>query len=163
MPSVQCPRCAKRLTVSDWAPPMLTCPDCLARVPNPQGVQSSAPHPSAMPRRVIPIEQQIERDSRAAGFALWAMAALLAGGALVTFQVPGLRNLAVGMGGVAALVVVTAVLQMSFPESDEVQQLSATVGLAAGGCLKVALILFGVLLLLIGTCAVMIMGSGWRG
>ena len=160
MPFLQCPRCAARLTVSDWAPPVLTCPDCLARLSNPGGARAGAQLPPPMPLRVIPVEQQVDRDARLAGFTLFALAAVLAGAAWLTLMVPFLRKIGIGIAVVFVLVLVTAILQLRYPHSVEVQHASEAMQSLAWTVLKIVLIIFGLVLLLLGTCAVILGGIG---
>jgi hypothetical protein len=57
MPILTCPSCGTRLTVSPSAPRRLTCPRCLAPVENPAAGQRA-------PLPVIPLDEQVQRDTR---------------------------------------------------------------------------------------------------
>ena len=158
MPTVTCPRCGRWLTVSESAPRVLSCPICLARIENPQGwAGGSTPPPLPLrPLRVIPIEQQVHQDASVASYLLFAVAAVLGGAAWLTLMLPGTRSFGLIIAAAFAFVLVTAIMQLRHPESEGVQKASAVIGMFAGGCFKIGLILLGVLLLLVGACAVLL-------
>jgi hypothetical protein len=176
MPSVTCPRCGQRLTVSEFAPPTLTCPRCLARGRNPYaldpatsaaaapgaGTRPPPPLPSygTPPRRVIPLEYQAHRDERGTVYLMFAMAAIFGVGAFLSFNLPTTRTIGAVLAAGCITVLVAAILQLRYPESEAVQQGTAVVGLMAAGCLKIGLIIVAVVLLLIGGCFVLVAGSG---
>src|SRR4051794_35033120 len=168
MNTVTCPRCGQRLTVSDHAPPVLTCPRCVARVPNPHarvagGTEAAdvpfatrvSGSPPPLPRHVLPFEHQVERDARRSSYVMFALGTVFAAGAVLSWLAFGASPVGTLLGVVAAVVVAAAILQLRFPENETVQQATGVVGLMAAGCAKVALIIFGVLLLLFGACAVL--------
>ena len=78
--TVICPQCGQRVTVSAAAPPILTCPTCLAKLDNPLAQVSPA-----MPRPVIPLEYQVERDTRAATATVIVLCTLLIVGGAFAF------------------------------------------------------------------------------
>ena len=102
-----CPRCRRVLTVSDAAPPVVTCPGCLAKI---ERATAEAPPQRVLP--VIPVDAQAERDSRVTVIALWLIGALVCAGViLMAARSVGagggggsLLCLVIGLGGVAALV-----------------------------------------------------------
>ena len=163
MPIVQCPRCGKRLTVSDWAPPVLTCPDCLARVENALATEIASAAPPPLPRRVIPleyraasVEYQAASDAGTAGILLFMLAALLLCAAWLTIHSAGIGPVPIVIVIVAALVLTTGVLRVKFPESREVQQASKAL-LAI--IVALFLVIGGIFLLLLGLCAMMMSGK----
>jgi hypothetical protein len=95
------------LTVSDAAPPVVTCPGCLARI---ERATAEAPPPRALP--VIPVDAQADRDSKLAVIALWVIGALVCAGVIITAarsvgaggSAGSLICLVIGLGGVAVLV-----------------------------------------------------------
>jgi hypothetical protein len=80
MPQLMCPRCQTKLTVSDTAPRLLTCPRCVAQLINPYATDPST---QIAPRPVIPLERQVSRDQSAGRGALIAIMILLAIGGIV--------------------------------------------------------------------------------
>jgi DNA-directed RNA polymerase subunit RPC12/RpoP len=87
--TLQCPSCGKTLTVSDAAPPRLTCPRCLAKIINDR--PRSMPHAA---RAVLPVDDQADRDSRITRAAVIAVLILLVGGAVAL--IPTARSAGVG-------------------------------------------------------------------
>jgi hypothetical protein len=125
--------------------------------------RQAAPHPLASLQPTwVPLGDQVDRDARNSGYALFALAAVLSVGAWFSFSAG--RGSIIGGVLVAAsvAVLVTAVLQLRYPESQRVQAASDAIGHMASGCFKIALILLGVLLLLMGACAVALSGLGRR-
>lgn len=97
-----CPRCRRLLTVSDSAPPVVTCPGCLARI---ERATAEAPPPRALP--VIPVDWQAERDRKLAIGAIWVVGVLACLGIVMMAFRTGLESLpclVIGFGGVALLV-----------------------------------------------------------
>src|SRR5439155_5387612 len=113
MPTVTCPRCGRWLTVSESAPPVLSCPICLARIENPQAQAPRAMPPPIpnQPRWVIPIEHQVHTDARAASYLLFALAVVLGAGAWLSMLVPGTRTIGIAVAAMCIIVLVTAILQ----------------------------------------------------
>jgi tetrahydromethanopterin S-methyltransferase subunit B len=146
------------MTVSDWAPSPLTCRICLGRIDNPYAPPSGTTPPTALPpRRVIPLEQQVAADTRAGSVLLFVLAAILGGAAVISFAMPALSRLSLGLAAVAALSLTTAILQLSFPQSEGVRVTASVLGHVAKAVLAGILILVAVLALLIGACFVLVM------
>jgi len=148
------------MTVSDWAPRVLTCRTCLGRVENPHGVPSGTPISATMPRRVIPIERQVAGDARLTSIVLFMLASVLAAAAVGSFKVPPFRRMSYGIGIVSAMTFLVATLQLIYPESPAIGAAADVFGKVAKGILAVILILIGVVLLLLGMCFVLVAGSG---
>jgi hypothetical protein len=153
------------MTVSEWAPRVLTCRNCLGRVENPYGMPPGtvAPQAALMPRRVIPIEQQIAGDSRIAVVLLYVLAALFGGAAALSASVTGGPRFAIGLGLVAVFAAGIATLQLVYPRSDEIRATADVFGKVAKVILAIILILVGIVLLLVGMCFVLMTGSYWHG
>jgi hypothetical protein len=162
MPNVVCPRCGTMMTVSDWAPMVLTCRNCLGRVENPHGVPPGTPIPTTIPRRVIPIEQQVAGDTRLTSIVLFALASLFAAAAVLSFQVPTFRRMSYGIGVVSVMTFVIATLQLIYPDSRPIAAAADVFGKVGKIILAIILILACVVALLIGACFVLIAGSGIR-
>ena len=94
---ITCPRCGESLTLSENAPPLVTCPRCLAALVNP-----ASPLSGVRPVPVIPLDRQVERDTRIGTWVLISLLGLLTVAAIVTF---GARDAA---GGVFMLIVMAA-------------------------------------------------------
>jgi hypothetical protein len=77
---ITCPRCGQQLTVTESAPPRVTCPVCLAALVNPASPYSGVPRPVP----VIPLDHQVARDTRWVTWLIYALLALLAFMAIVT-------------------------------------------------------------------------------
>ena len=124
MPQLMCPRCQTKLTVSDAAPKLLTCPRCLAQLINPYAMEPST---QSAPRRVIPLEQQISRDQSLSRGGLIAIMVLLAIGGLVMIgqmhlgAIGTLLTLVLLTGAAAALVMIGL---RSKAESDAVSSMT---------------------------------------
>src|SRR4051794_1680208 len=86
MALLTCPNCGTRLTVSPAAPRRLTCPRCLGKIENPASAGAAAPMP-ALPMRVIPIEEQFDRDRSLADLGMIVLVCFLAIGAMLALQV----------------------------------------------------------------------------
>ncbi len=87
--TVICPRCGRSLTVSITAPMQLTCPRCLAKInrePTETEAETSAaplPLPAPSPRgpmRVLPLDEQANRDSRLGAVALLPLGLIISVG-----------------------------------------------------------------------------------
>jgi hypothetical protein len=153
------------------APPVLTCPNCLARVENPLGAQPGAatsvavgPLPSVAPLplhyRPYRLDQQVERDARRAGYALIGMVVVLAAGAIISFTFSGGTGVGVALAVAAAIVLAAAVERMRHPHGQgPAAEVAQAMGTFASGCFKVALIIVGIVLLLFGGCALLILTS----
>jgi hypothetical protein len=87
MPQVMCPRCHTKLTISDSAPRLLTCPRCVSQLINPYAGDPAA---QTAPRRVIPVEQQVSRDQSLSRGGLAAMMVLLTIGGIMMISRMGL-------------------------------------------------------------------------
>ena len=105
--TVVCPACLQALTVSENAPPKLTCPKCLAPLENPLGRGAHNP-----PIPVIPISQQTASDGRGATAALFVLIPILLCGIIVAFMSPevgsGLLIIIVITFGLVAYILVVA-------------------------------------------------------
>jgi hypothetical protein len=77
---ITCPRCGQQLTVTENAPPRVTCPVCLAALVNPASPHSGVPRPVP----VIPLDRQVARDTRWVTWLIYALLALLASMAIIT-------------------------------------------------------------------------------
>jgi hypothetical protein len=69
MARITCPRCGNALTVSENAPPRVSCPRCLAPLVNP-----ASPASGVRPVPVLPLDMQVERDTR---FGWWLLIGLI--------------------------------------------------------------------------------------
>jgi len=89
-----CQWCGTALSIAENAPRVLTCPKCLAKIRNPHLLTANdeqraalraqaQPPPPALPRPVIPIEEQTTRDLRGLRFAGAIFALLVVAGATV--------------------------------------------------------------------------------
>lgn len=86
---ITCTRCGQALTVTENAPPRVTCPNCLAALENPASRESGAPPP---PLPVLPLDTQVERDRRGVTFLAYGLIFLLLAGTFVTFMGGGVRS-----------------------------------------------------------------------
>jgi len=172
MTTLTCPRCHQRLTVSELAPRQLTCPNCLARLINPRWGEDPKPSKSlsedVRPRKVISLDRQVHRDMRSSIFVLAGTAAVFAAGAVISFKLPHGAKIGTILAVLAILAVATIVAQLRFDPDEPAGEVAANVGealaLVAGGCLKIGLIVLGLIALLLGSCAIMVLGSGkWHG
>ena len=99
---ITCPRCGLTLTVSEHAPPRVSCPRCLAALVNP-----ASPLSGVRPMPVIPLDRQVERDTRLSTFLTYGLLVVLAIAAAVTMVGGAPRAglfVALLLGGLAALV-----------------------------------------------------------
>jgi hypothetical protein len=78
MPTLACLRCGANISVSDDAPPRITCPRCLFLIENP-----NASLDLGRPRQVAPLEQQVKADLRLSGAAVLLATLLFAFGVLL--------------------------------------------------------------------------------
>ena len=173
MPSLFCPQCRCRLTVSDMAPSTLVCPRCLGPVPNPRSVESYEaglyPHAAAVtaaaarPPRLTPLYYEARTNARISAAMHFVIAAVLGASAFLTMRDAGPSPVGVLLTATCVVVLVVAVLQLMYPHSQKVQVAGGVVGSVAMGCFKVALTVIGVLLLLMGACAVLISGGNLFG
>jgi hypothetical protein len=171
MTTLICPRCQQRLTVSELAPKRLTCPNCLGALVNPHWSQTPAPtisvHMQMQPRRVFSVDHQVQRDARGTGLVLAGVAVLFAAASFISFNIPQGWKIGTGLALLAVLCVVTIFLQWRYSPDEPAGQIAAAVGdvlmTLAGGFLKIALIILGVIALLFGACALIFSGSNWHG
>jgi hypothetical protein len=84
--TVTCPACGQRLTVSASAPPWLTCPRCLGKIRNAAGGTGPSPSPAPAPVRVIPVEEQVDRDRTLAEIGMIVLICFLGVGAMLALQ-----------------------------------------------------------------------------
>jgi hypothetical protein len=115
MKPVQCPRCDLRWNIPDEAPRTITCPRCLAALNNPY-IASAAPpaaatsgdKPPPLPiRRVIPIDQQVHRDTKGSNAGLVVLVIIVAVGILGLFISIG-QGASVSVEGIIGLVAIAA-------------------------------------------------------
>src|SRR5689334_1713762 len=157
-----CPRCGQSLTVSERAPRELSCPNCLARVVNPGGREALAPprdssRPPPLPVRVIPLDYQVERDKRGVDVLLAIQALLFGAGAVASYLVPQMRELAFLLALACIALVVTTVVLARRSTTDVSARTIATVAKSlAGGCMLMGLLLAGIVLLVLGACALLL-------
>ena len=85
---ITCPRCGTELTVTENAPPSVTCPVCLSALVNPASPLSGVPRPVP----VIPLDRQVERDTRWVSYLVYGLLALLALAAILTLGRGNARN-----------------------------------------------------------------------
>src|SRR5690349_18929372 len=97
MKPVQCPTCDLQWNIPDDAPRIITCPRCLAALNNPYLAAEApsttqVPAPSAVstpsrppPLRVLPIETQVQRDSRVSAIGTIVIAVIILFGLLCMF------------------------------------------------------------------------------
>src|SRR3954469_2620931 len=64
MTRLKCPVCDLEWSTLNGAAPLITCPRCLTAVSNPNAA-SHATSPPPLPMRVLPLEHEVKRDSRA--------------------------------------------------------------------------------------------------
>jgi hypothetical protein len=76
------------LTVTENAPPRVTCPVCLSALVNPASPLSGVPRPVP----VIPLDRQVERDTRWVSYLVYGLLALLAFAAIMTLGRGNARN-----------------------------------------------------------------------
>ena len=98
-----CPRCGQSLTVSAQAPPRVSCPRCLAALVNPASPASGVPRPVP----VLPLDRQIERDTRLGGWLFAGTLALMSVAAFFTFVMGNGRDgwfVLLLIGGLATVV-----------------------------------------------------------
>lgn len=76
-----CPKCGQALTVSEHAPPRVSCPRCLAALVNPASPASGVPRPVP----VLPLDRQVERDTSLGGWLFAGTLALMSVAAFFTF------------------------------------------------------------------------------
>jgi hypothetical protein len=84
---ITCPRCGQELTVTENAPPQVSCPRCLAALVNP-----ASPHSGMRPIPVIPLDQQVERDTRWVTYLTYGVLALLVVSVVLTIAGVNLRQ-----------------------------------------------------------------------
>ena len=72
-----CPSCGRALTVSDNAPAKLTCPNCLGKLINPMAGQ-------VRPMKVIPVDEQVARDTASTRYLFVGLVIFVALGAWLT-------------------------------------------------------------------------------
>jgi hypothetical protein len=77
---ITCPQCGNTLTVSENAPPRVSCPRCLAPLLNP-----ASPASGVRPVPVLPLDSQVERDTRFGRWLSFGLVGLLAIAAAFTF------------------------------------------------------------------------------
>lgn len=82
---VTCPSCGTTLTVSENAPPRVTCPRCLAMVVNPASLESVGPRP------VLPLDDQVARDAKVSTAAVIALLAVMGTALFVSYSAGDLR------------------------------------------------------------------------
>jgi len=86
MPTLNCPRCMQRLTVSDAAPRRLVCPTCLSTIENSSSsAPATASSPAVAPRPVITLDHQVARDTRVIKAIAIVVSAMLAAGVVFIF------------------------------------------------------------------------------
>lgn len=85
---ITCPRCGQELTVTEAAPPQVSCPRCLAALVNPASPYSGVPRPVP----VLPLDQQVAHDTRTGTYLTYGLIALIAVGSLFTFLSGTARN-----------------------------------------------------------------------
>jgi len=105
---------------------------------------------------------------RSSIFVLAGTAAVFAAGAVISFKLPHGAKIGTILAVLAILAVATIVAQLRFDPDEPAGEVAANVGealaLVAGGCLKIGLIVLGLIALLLGSCAIMVLGSGkWHG
>jgi hypothetical protein len=106
MKPVKCPRCELRWNIDDYAPPVITCPRCLAALSNPF-TETQFPGARPPPLPVLPIEHQIARDSRTNSVGLIVLSLIVALG-IVVFFISLANGADVSWQGVVGLIVLVA-------------------------------------------------------
>lgn len=153
-----CPSCGRRLTVTERAPMVLTCPNCLARMARPTEPLPLAPlHQTPLP--VIPLEYEAQRDSTASGVAVGIIIVLIAAGiAYFLFNRPhGFEGyLLLGVGILTMLALAFVAVEIKIARGDR-RRMWKGIGIVTGTyfSLLVGLPLLAVgvgLLILLGMC-----------
>lgn len=175
--ALTCPVCGSRLTVSSNAPARVTCPNCLTSMANPSKSDEIEPVP------VIPVEQASSSDRKIIAILLAVTAILVFASAVATFR----SNEIWFSGALAAIaslsVLVSAVLfsretgtkwnvaqapvsRQGPPleyESRAPQQgpTPSKLMIGCGVISAILLMIFGILFLLFGACAISIFKGGF--
>lgn len=148
-----CPHCGNRLTVSPNAPQLLRCPRCLTAVANPQGRA-----PGAAPLPVIPLEHQAHRDSKATGRGAVALLMMLFFGGIISMLAAPNK---VATSLVFALCIIVAIILIVGNAKKEADQSNTSIAQAAVRTIArtafgIFLVFSGIILLLLGLCATVI-------
>jgi hypothetical protein len=148
-----CPRCGNRLTVSPNAPQQLRCPRCLNPVANPQGrAHGAAPVP------VIPLEYQAHRDSKATGIGAIALLVMVFFGSVTSLLAAPGRIISwivllLSLISVFALIAQNAKREAAQSNTSVAQAAARTI---ARTILGIVMVFGGIILLLLGLCAAVI-------
>ena len=101
---ITCLQCGNELTVTEIAPPRVSCPRCLAALDNPASLMSPT-----RPVPVIPLDQQVERDTHWSSYLICGLLILFGLAAIISFSQAGLRQ------GVFVLVVIGGIVACFYP------------------------------------------------
>jgi len=115
MKPVRCPKCELAWNIPDDAPPVITCPRCLAALTNPYPStdprfatgSKPPPMPGTGPMRVIPVESQAQTDYRVSNVGLFVVIAVILVGIVAFFAAVGMRA-GVSVQAIVGLVVIAA-------------------------------------------------------
>lgn len=174
--SLTCPICRSCFTVSSNAPARVSCPICLTSMPNPSSGDGIEPVP------VIPVEQASSSDQRIGAGLLIVLGILVLLGAAVVLRSSAMPQLPIVLVIFAAFSLIWGIVLFkrenaggsASPTSVEgkkrlgkVLSYESSIGPAgsdafsevAKGCGIVLLILLGLILLLFGTCALIMLSS----
>lgn len=175
--ALTCPGCGYRFTVSSNAPAMVTCPNCLTSMANPSKGAEIEPVP------VIPVEQASSSDRKIAASLLALLGILVFAGAIAM-----LRSTTISFSGVLAIIASFSVLASAVlfsrksgvrpnagegpvlrrgssleyePRAPQQGPTPSKLAIGFGVIFLVLLIIFGILFLLFGACAISIFKDGF--
>jgi hypothetical protein len=147
-----CPTCGVHLTVGPNAPRTLFCPRCCGRVENPAGVL-----PGQVPRPVIPLEDQTRGDQGATTVTVVVSAVLLLFGCVLAFIGPVFRPALLFLVLLVAGLVVHGLMAQRNSTNPAAARAWGVFGIVLKVFLWVAAIGVGVVLLILGLCAAILL------
>jgi hypothetical protein len=173
---IVCSRCRTPLVIRDYAPARLTCPRCLAPIRNPHAraarpapAATVAPpaHPDASTPRRPPVleyglpatDREADADLRGTAYALAALGATLAAGALLSFAAGGR-----GTGTLLVLALLASAGTAAYYYHQQLRGLDPSTASRVAfslvrGCAAALLLAVGLVVLLFGACAALLAGS----
>ena len=162
--TINCQWCGQRMSIGDGAPKVLTCPRCLSKIRNPELNPPPLPAPrEAPPRPVIPLEEQVHTDHRAASAIVLLICVVLAAGITMLFMsglnFGNLFVLAVLVPTVLAITVAFRVRGADDNRRQEFVQTLNSISRVLGAIMAVFMLIGGILLLVfLGICAGVLKG-----
>jgi hypothetical protein len=162
--TIKCQWCGQHVSVGEGSPKVLTCPTCLAKIRNPVLNPMPPAERETLARPVIPLEEQVHADHRAASAIVLLICVVVAVGTTMLFM-SGVNLGALAIGAVIVSTILAIVLSMRIHGADpahqrEFAQTLNSISRALSAIFATFLIIGGIVLLLaIGTCAAIL--KGW--